>query len=121
MVGTYTGMLVVTSPSNYQHTHVCSDHFIGGSPSSLWDTTNPDWVPSVSLGYTSTSTASVDARYLRAKARASKRWRVEVDGVEEDGVETSNNDVGEIEKYDVCDELEREIVDNGSKDIKRMK
>ena len=41
---------------------------------------------------------------------------MEVDGVEEDGVETSNNDVGEIERYDVCDELERELVDNDSKD-----
>ena len=61
--------------SNYQYTRVCSDHFIGGSPSPLYDTTNPDWVPSVSLGYVRTasiSSATSNAWYSRALMRASK-------------------------------------------------
>ena len=37
-------------PTNYQHTRVCSDHFISGNPSLLYDSINPDWVPSINLG-----------------------------------------------------------------------
>ena len=42
-------------PANYPYTRVCSDHFVSGSPSSLYDTGNPDWAPSLKLGYASAS------------------------------------------------------------------
>lgn len=33
-------------PENYPYLRVCSDHFIKGKPSPLYDMSNPDWVPS---------------------------------------------------------------------------
>ena len=38
-------------PENYEHTRVCSEHFISGKPSSLYQTTHPDWVPTKRLGH----------------------------------------------------------------------
>ncbi|XP_065182614.1 uncharacterized protein LOC135813447 [Sycon ciliatum] len=51
---------------------VCSDHFISGRPSELWDKTNPDWVPSKNLpgpGKRKASEEQVVERYARRKAR----------------------------------------------------
>ena len=65
--------------------HVCSDHFISGSPATLFDSTNPDWVPSLKLGYegdSSTATRQVGwvlARHSRAISRSRKRTIAEVD------------------------------------------
>ena len=70
---------------------VCSDHFVSGSPATLFDSTNPDWAPSLKLGYqedgggscsTRSSTRSagqVSARHSRAVSRSRKRTIVEVD------------------------------------------
>ena len=33
-------------PESYAHTRVCSDHFVTGMPSKLYDSTHPDWAPS---------------------------------------------------------------------------
>jgi hypothetical protein len=73
--------------SNYQHARVCSDHFISGKPSLLYDSTSPDWVPSLKLGYSrytencgpSTSSGASLARYSRAQGRASKKQRLNED------------------------------------------
>ena len=99
--------------SNYQYTRVCSDHFISGCPSQLYDTTNPDWVPSINLGYvrTTSGSATSNAWYSRALMRASKRQRVcqsdeDVDEVEQnqqDDVEISNDDV--VNKYQLMRKL----------------
>lgn len=63
--------------SNYLHTHVRSDHFVGGSPSSLYDTTNRDWVPSINMGYLRNASQSIasnaPARYSRAQGKASEK------------------------------------------------
>ena len=54
---------------------VCSKHFSTGKPSSLMDESNPDWVPTLHLGYDKIgAVASNDAtmtysRYSRAKRR----------------------------------------------------
>ena len=42
-------------PERYHNTRVCSDHFVTGSPSALIDENNPDWAPSLNLGYESDS------------------------------------------------------------------
>ena len=31
--------------------NVCSNHFISGRPSKLYETCDPDWAPSINLGY----------------------------------------------------------------------
>ena len=64
---------------NYKHTQVCSDHFISGKPNSLYNSTNPDWISSLNLGYTDGNTGSDELRYKRAKERAAKRRRVNED------------------------------------------
>ena len=74
---------------NYQHTRVCSDHFISNKPSSLYDCTNPDWVLSLNLGYTTdtdsgtseTTCTCSSERYVRALERAAKRRKIEFDEV----------------------------------------
>ena len=63
-------------PEQYPNTRVCSDHFVSGSPSALFDENNPDWAPSLNLGYDSESMGSVEAksgRYERAVERSRKR------------------------------------------------
>lgn len=63
-------------PEQYPNTRVCSDHFVSGSPSTLFDENNPDWAPSLNLGYDSESMDSIEAksgRYERAVGRSRKR------------------------------------------------
>ena len=63
-------------PEQYPNTRVCSDHFVSGSPSALFDENNPDWAPSLNLGYDSESMDSIEAksgRYERAVERSRKR------------------------------------------------
>ncbi|XP_029906301.1 THAP domain-containing protein 4-like isoform X2 [Myripristis murdjan] len=41
--------------SNYHYQYdqyrICSDHFITGAPATLYDVSNPDWIPSVNMGH----------------------------------------------------------------------
>ena len=48
---------------------ICSKHFISGRPAYLYDTTNPDWLPTLNLGHFKSTSSTANARYLRAKRR----------------------------------------------------
>ena len=53
--------------------HVCGKHFINGKPSALYETTDPNWIPTVNLGYelvTISSPESTVARNDRRKRRS---------------------------------------------------
>ena len=68
----------------YSNTRVCSDHFISGSPAALYDETNPDWIPSLNLGYaddelTKKSAGVSSERYARAFERSKKRSIADVE------------------------------------------
>ena len=55
---------------SYPYIRVCSDHFTSGKPAKLYDTTNPDWVPTLNCeGKTGDSLI----RHDRAVGRATKR------------------------------------------------
>ena len=64
-----------------------SDHFILGSPATLFDSTNPDWVLSLKLRYEGESSTAamqvgqVSARHSRAISRSRKRTITEVDEI----------------------------------------
>ncbi|KAL5005852.1 hypothetical protein ScPMuIL_017010 [Solemya velum] len=61
---------------SYPHTRVCQDHFISGHASKLYDTNNPDWAPSLLLGYgtsSPTTPASQKSRYERSIIRSGKK------------------------------------------------
>ncbi|KAI0226639.1 hypothetical protein LSAT2_022928 [Lamellibrachia satsuma] len=60
-------------PSKY--TRICSEHFITGKPAALYDTSSPDWTPSLRLGYpTSTTTGTLPTlRYARKKHRHERK------------------------------------------------
>ena len=78
-------------PEQYSNTRVCSDHFVSGSPSALYDENNPDWAPSLNLGCESISTHSIEAkseRYERAVVRSRKRACNIHEGDPAAGVET---------------------------------
>ena len=59
-------------PDNYPHTRVCSDHFIGWKPSTLYETAHPNWIPSRNLGHSERKEVWGD-RYARATERAAKK------------------------------------------------
>ena len=37
---------------------ICERHFISGSPAKLYDRTNPDWLPTLNLGYEASKSSS---------------------------------------------------------------
>ncbi|XP_065891616.1 uncharacterized protein [Dysidea avara] len=56
---------------------ICERHFISGSPTSLYDRTSPDWLPTVNLGYEASDSCSSTKdrveRYERARERELRR------------------------------------------------
>ena len=50
-----------------------------GKPSKLFDTTNPDWVPTLKLGHDklTISTSKATAPYSRSKERSTKKIKLE--------------------------------------------
>ena len=38
-------------PGRYRNIRICSDHFVSGAPSPLYDESNEDWVPTLNLGW----------------------------------------------------------------------
>ena len=78
-------------PEQYANTRVCSDHFVSGSPSALFDQNNLDWAPSLNLGYESVSMPSIEARserYGRVVARSRKRALATRDEIPESDVDS---------------------------------
>lgn len=65
---------------NSKHIRVCGRHFITGRPAALFDVTNPDWAPSLHLGYDSPQHSlrlrSNMERYQRAKERNRRKKEV---------------------------------------------
>ena len=103
--------------SSYAYVRVCSDHFLSGKPSSLYDTRNTDWVPSLKLGHNNCSSADT-SRHDRASARAVKRRKVqkavdddeerEVLKIEQEG-EAVQDDNGEQSKEELQNKLDAEL------------
>ncbi|XP_047221977.1 uncharacterized protein LOC124868593 [Girardinichthys multiradiatus] len=60
---------------NLTHARVCSAHFLTGKPAQLFDSDNPDWAPSVSLGHTKVKLAKKASavRKVRIQRRSKKR------------------------------------------------
>lgn len=59
---------------SYKYVPVRSDHFVSCKSSLLYDDKNPDWVPTLNLGYF----VSCDpTRYEWAKVRGVKRQRLD--------------------------------------------
>ena len=55
-------------PEKWEYVHVCFDHFVCVMPAKLYDSSNPDWAPSLKLGYNKTGTQAECSlgRYERA-------------------------------------------------------
>ena len=70
-------------PEKYPYTRVCSDHFVKAKPSSLYDTDDPDWAPTLKLGCGSKgapmSSSSRHARFVEQEAKIRKLECVEVE------------------------------------------
>ena len=58
-----------------EYVRVCSDHFVSGMPAKLYDSNNPDWAPSLKLGYNKTGTQAECSmgRYERAIQRNARK------------------------------------------------
>ncbi len=66
-------------PENYPYMRICSDHFINGKPACLYDESNPDWVPSLKLGYGKKRSCLASSRYERAMERNVKKKKNDVE------------------------------------------
>ncbi len=85
----------------YPEILVCSDHFFG-SPARLYDVDNPDWAPSLKLGYQSGhSSCQTMERNERIAARNSRKRPQVDDDVAIDGV--SNEDTDKDDEIDAVD------------------
>ena len=112
------------NPSNFKHTRVCSDHFLSGRPSALYDRTNPDWVPTLSLGHSEshsfdTSTHST-SRYERAKEREAKRCKLEVEEAESSDYTGEDHERPEDEGLEVSTSTKSVQTVLGQDDIIRL-
>ena len=62
---------------------ICSKHFISGKPPYLYDTNNPDWLPTLHLGHMKTSSLQEEniaisvARFERAVERSKRQETIE--------------------------------------------
>ncbi|XP_077504454.1 uncharacterized protein LOC144114524 [Amblyomma americanum] len=69
--------------ANFNHVspnvRVCGVHFIKGEPSNLFDETNPDWAPSLSLGHGTRHADS--ARHDRRAKRLAHKRRADVEAI----------------------------------------
>ncbi|XP_067126808.1 uncharacterized protein [Centruroides vittatus] len=62
------------------NTRVCQKHFISGKPSSLYDESSPDWVPTLHMGYESSHNLTANQeRYERARNRKIQRAALEAE------------------------------------------
>ena len=84
------------------------DHFLSGKPSPLYDTTNPDWVPSSKLGHNNCSSSDT-SEHDRASARAVKRRKVQ-EAVDDD----EKREVLKIEQEEVT------VQDNNGEQSKEL-
>lgn len=51
--------------SSYPYVRICSDHFISGKPSTLYETSSPDWAPTLRLGHDKDKNSSRKVRRKR--------------------------------------------------------
>ena len=82
---------------------MCSDHFVSGKPSQLYEINHEDWAPSQNLGYNRPSEGSKQSeRASRAVVRLSrKRMREELEGengetTEDQPMETENRRIKDV-------------------------
>ena len=59
----------------YKNMHVCSDHLVGGSPSTFHDVNNPEWPPSLKLVFETVAENTLQAR-SKSYERAIKRRKL---------------------------------------------
>lgn len=70
---------------------VCSAHFISSKPASLFDETNPDWIPSLKLGYNDKRNVTADyMRYQRLERRKERNQDVVVERVKRPRLEENS-------------------------------
>ena len=69
------------NPEKLQYARVCSDHIVFGIPAKLYDSDNPGWVPSLKLGYNTTSAhhKCTMGRYERLTQRNTRKRPAPVD------------------------------------------
>ena len=98
--------LSVIHRSDYRKTEywtVCSKHFIQGSPSSLPEKDNADWVPSLCLGYARslTTVEYIVGRYRRSQERKERVLEVPERLMELSFVDCSDVDGEEVGEVDI--------------------
>ncbi len=106
---------------------VCSIHFISGKPSTVYDLNNPDWAPSVNLGYESSESRQASRRYQRLKERnksaastSSKESNLSYDDDSVPGIACQTELTGSVPGIACQTELTGVMIDDREKLIKSL-
>lgn len=102
-------------PGNYPHIRVCSDHFISGKPADMYNSTSPDWIPSLCLGHNHAQQVD-SSRHTTAAERDAKRKKLQEDQVCAASKETEGSD--DDSQIIVSAATEEGVVDNKLKKAK---
>ena len=89
---------------------ICSRHFISGEPAALYDQSNPDWLPTLNLGYDrmSASKSSVQVeRWQRARERDHRRMVLQE--IEDILPSVTSKEVDEVVEQEVLVIVEEEV------------
>ncbi|XP_046553592.1 uncharacterized protein LOC124263025 [Haliotis rubra] len=92
-----------------KYMRVCSDHFVGGSPSALYQDTHPDWIPTLKLGYGKADNDNKGSRFSRLQERkeASRLRNLRFDlEVEEELCEAESDTEPVDQEHDITPEQE---------------
>ena len=116
------------SPEQYYNVRVCSDHFISGVPSKLYNTDSPDWAPSLNLGYEEIAKSCSESTTKRYE-RAVKRRRLRLDTMMatsfdelDDEVDLEETDESHLVKHSSTSvQTENDHVEELLDDIKQLK
>ena len=102
-------------PEQYYNIRVCSDHFISGTPSKLYDVTNPDWAPSLKLVYEEVcedGPSSRSERYDRAVKRRRLCLQENEAEIVQDEAEIAQDEAVEMEATEAEPTVEDLIKEN---------
>ena len=87
---------------------MCLDHFVSGKPCIFYDTTNPDWTPSLNLGHNAIRPSDI-SRHERASVRAAKRRKVFEEEEIGEVIEEERLEVEAVQSDGNSDQLEQEL------------
>ena len=106
-----------------EYWRVCSNHFFSGKPSNLIDRDHPDWIPTLNLGHTTSTSASSTSkkeRYDRVKMRREAKKEIQASNGDDSDDDRVCDIEFEEESFVEVDECVNESIDCESVFLKEI-